>query len=64
MPLGTASTGESARETASMIAAVEEDIVVTLTFNSVRAEKYAMQPGGAPSWSMVARTLHEELRVL
>ena len=47
-----------------MVAAVEEDIVVTLPVNSVRAEKSAMQPGGAPSWNMVARTLHEELRVL
>ena len=46
-----------------MIAAVKEDVVVTLTIGSVRAEKYAMQPGGAPSWNMVARTLQEQLRV-
>jgi len=64
VPLGTASTGESSCETASTIAAVEENVVVTLAIGSGRAEKSAMQPGGAPSWNMVARTLHEELQVL
>jgi len=47
-----------------MIAAVEEDVVVTLAIGSGRAEKSAMQPGGAPSSNMVARTRHEQLRVL